>query len=420
MTEIVLTEYSWFLPGTAILLIISIVSPFFSLLIFAASLPFEASVVLVTGFSVSKVAGIIMAISWICNVIFRRGRIYINPFCNQLFLYLCWTGAGLIYQNMVHADSLELAAFNSLWQCFMLVFIITNLIHTYDEFMLFAGILAGSLIASFMLSNVYSSDEILLSGRLALLGADQNESAFFCGAIFLMMGVISQKSKSMVRKMFAGAIALIMVILLLLTGSRGGLVAFMISVMVCVLFGQFGKKNKSVIFMLMLGLLIAYRLLIEISFPLPQAFEAYEKGVKRLQEFVTREENSLETLRTEIWEQGWKRVKEKPILGYGFGSFEKFIDMAPHNDFLRVLFETGLIGLIIFTMIYCSSFLRAINRKEFMFPGYGPAMLSLCFISSLFLGLLTVKIFWISFSSCWLSLQVVDKKSKVVNGSRSE
>lgn len=59
-----------------------------------------------------------------------------------------------------------------------------------------------------------------------------------------------------------------------------------------------------------------------------------------------------------------KKIIEKPILGYGSGSFKKIFDkelnvngyynrdMTPHNNYLFVMFEIGLIGVFLLIMIF--------------------------------------------------------------------
>lgn len=52
------------------------------------------------------------------------------------------------------------------------------------------------------------------------------------------------------------------------------------------------------------------------------------------------------TSRTSIWERVIEIIKEKPVLGYGRGTFDfVFEDRNAHNMLLQVLFQTGVIGL---------------------------------------------------------------------------
>jgi len=74
--------------------------------------------------------------------------------------------------------------------------------------------------------------------------------------------------------------------------------------------------------------------------------------------------NSEKDIRYLFLNEGIKLIAEKPIFGYGTGSFSSvfakntnsnynFIKhKTPHNNFLYILFEIGLFGLLIFLAIF--------------------------------------------------------------------
>ena len=62
--------------------------------------------------------------------------------------------------------------------------------------------------------------------------------------------------------------------------------------------------------------------------------------------------------RTDLWQFTWNLILDRPVTGYGFNSFESFAgalwdgqsasSVATHNNYLSVLYSTGLVGAIPF------------------------------------------------------------------------
>jgi exopolysaccharide production protein ExoQ len=83
------------------------------------------------------------------------------------------------------------------------------------------------------------------------------------------------------------------------------------------------------------------------------------------------------TGRTPLWNYGLSKLVERPLLGYGFGTFfspdsNYAIEasyavgtgwVAPniHNGFLEISLDLGLIGLLLFLIIYFTTFIRALK-----------------------------------------------------------
>ena len=75
--------------------------------------------------------------------------------------------------------------------------------------------------------------------------------------------------------------------------------------------------------------------------------------------------NSLNT-RYYLYKYSFEKIKKKPLLGYGTGSFVKEfssisehatktiagVHKTPHNNYLFIWFELGLLGLVVFLCIF--------------------------------------------------------------------
>ena len=80
------------------------------------------------------------------------------------------------------------------------------------------------------------------------------------------------------------------------------------------------------------------------------------------------EKNNVNSLNTRyyLYKYSFEKIKEKPVLGYGTGSFVKEfssisehatkilagVHKTPHNNYLFIWFEIGLVGLLVFLSIF--------------------------------------------------------------------
>ncbi|MCX5388863.1 polysaccharide biosynthesis tyrosine autokinase [Streptomyces sp. NBC_00094] len=54
--------------------------------------------------------------------------------------------------------------------------------------------------------------------------------------------------------------------------------------------------------------------------------------------------------RSWLWETTWASIEEAPWLGHGIGSVERVVG-HPHNDYLRLWHDLGLLGLVLWTLV---------------------------------------------------------------------
>lgn len=153
----------------------------------------------------------------------------------------------------------------------------------------------------------------------------------------LWLGWLLTQSSSR-RVACGGLIALILLLLLVLTGSRTPLLAITAStVALAVVSGS--RKG-----LLMLAVLVAVGLVAGFVFP----------------EIVTQRGLSY---RPEIWSEAMRQILERPWFGHGFGTplFIKLSEIPypfrdPHNLTLAVLFDGGIVGLFAWVAIYATAF----------------------------------------------------------------
>jgi putative inorganic carbon (hco3(-)) transporter len=134
-------------------------------------------------------------------------------------------------------------------------------------------------------------------------------------------------------------------IAVILTQSRGGLVAFGgTALVVLFLLGRNSKNIKTVLVTVLLTVVVA----------LPFA-SAYSNR------FATLEDDQSGVMRLVFWDAAWGMFRSSPLIGVGYGNFVKLFDgdslgLEPgrfdvHNLYLETLAETGVLGFVLFVLL---------------------------------------------------------------------
>ncbi len=98
------------------------------------------------------------------------------------------------------------------------------------------------------------------------------------------------------------------------------------------------------------------------------------QSINLISRLTTRNEDSDSVKwRTDLANKVLPLFAKKPVLGYGYGSFPKVWDdnkditniwdntSEAHNDYIKVAFESGIIGLILFLGIFINLFYNQIS-----------------------------------------------------------
>jgi len=110
--------------------------------------------------------------------------------------------------------------------------------------------------------------------------------------------------------------------------------------------------------------------------------------------------------RFDIWQRGFERLAEAPLLGHGLHSFERenaHDSKGAHNSFVMVSVETGLIGLVFFLLVFASMLreLRLLlHRAGAASPAlaWGTGVLAFLLVSSMADSAVSRKYFWYGLS----------------------
>jgi O-antigen ligase len=200
------------------------------------------------------------------------------------------------------------------------------------------------------------------------------------------------------------------------TPGRSGYLAFIVVTVYfgCLLFREKLYKMLSVVFLLSSTLLLTS----------PLVGERIELGVKEMQHVdPTNIESSSMGMRMVLWKHTIELIQDRPLLGFGTGGFEeaysqkikdnpdweKNIMHDPHNQFLKIWVEMGMLGLIVFLSMLASSLLQK-SSKMYLHLGIG-VLLAWCatsLFSSHFSTFTEGRFIYI-----WLGIMLASESNKI-------
>ncbi|WP_157967377.1 O-antigen ligase family protein [Paraliobacillus zengyii] len=180
-------------------------------------------------------------------------------------------------------------------------------------------------------------------------------NAFYISVgISILYSTILAKSKKSSKKEIL--FLAVLFIALLLTGKRGHLIANVISMMFIagiytnIKGGNFmGKMLKVVI--LLTSLLFA----IIIIFP---------EAASPITRFLEKQDGDITSGRTDLYINALELFSQKPLFGWGTGTFANIYGTGNHNIIFQLLSENGIIGFVTFTVFLLFNFIYTIKKLK--------------------------------------------------------
>ena len=320
----------------------------FILLAYFEALPGFGSV------SPARAVGVLMVVGWAGTVALRRRRtrapasegIALGWFA---VLFLAWGCASVVWAEDVGRSVDSLTRFALL---FSLLAVVPVAIRTERH----AVAVIGALIAGALLSALYGVAKGINQGTERLSGAGINPNVLglvLMSAIVLGVGLVAARRLRPEARVGAALAVAACTIGILLTGSRGALVGLAVAALVGVAFG--GRARARLIPLLLFGAAVgvAYISLFAASSVRDRIMDPGGSSG-----------------RADLWRVGWRMIEDKPFSGVGLGNFrEVSVDYllqpgpitdpnavvtkprVPHNIYVEVTAELGVIGLLLFVAL---------------------------------------------------------------------
>lgn len=285
-----------------------------------------------------------------------------KQFANQLstveimsLIWFVWAIFSNPNASLLGSDRTWIFTFIQLW----VLVLLTNklVVTTKDQKVLMVMFIITILVSALSIIIQNGISEVSLSNRASGLSGGANTSAryFTYGFILLSYFLGEPKNKLFVRIIILFGLG-ILVIALLNTVSRTGFLLFLISIFLLLRF-SLKRFSSSIAIFVFVGVLIVINL------------SDINNSVLSPERMINSVMLGSDTVgyRYYLWKAGWAMWLDHPITGVGIGQFGRYLGSywvssqpitgaTPHNTYIQVLSETGIIGLIIFIFLIGSVF----------------------------------------------------------------
>lgn len=226
-------------------------------------------------------------------------------------------------------------------------------------------------------------------------------------AVFFAFGVIISFYNFFINgngKILNFVFFVINLVALLISGSRGAIVTIVCTIAIVIMYKFQGKINifKSIKYIIKIVLILMTIVWI-LNYLVPG------KLLNRTTQVNSYEDGSDRTI---IWGYAIERLVEKPILGFGVGTFPEltipYFDQTKgmHNTYLLVLFDVGIIGFGFFISIIITLAFAATRKKHY----FALAILLTALIPSFFIDALVKRFFWNGLILCYMLLSEIGEE----------
>ena len=348
---------------------------FWSVWTFVFVVPWENVVVLPGLGTFAKLVGF-----WVAGVgligIIASGRVRVHPFLGWSLAFVLWSWVSLFWSVKPEATLGRAFTYTQLLIAAWLIYQFSS--RTERLRTLMWAYVVGAWVSVLGTFWAYVKGAEVAYGRFAAPGFDPNDLSFYLNVAILMAWHLGVHRRQFVRLISWGLIPFASAAVLL-TASRAGALG-MVLALAFVLFSvnKLGFRWAATSLALLLGLggYLFTTIVPEYSF---------------IRLLTIPEELASGTLnqRTVIWKAGLDAFANHPLLGTGAGTFsfavEPYlgIEKAPHNVFLAIAVEGGMIGLLFWLGMLVAAFAPALLRTNSnrVFLTFLVGVLTLAFLS---------------------------------------
>lgn len=344
---------------------------FFFLFAFWLQYVLEYSFGSVKGFSITNLATYMLFIAWVLSA--RKYNKFIGRNnLNVPILVFVFIGITSILVKTIHAEVSvnlidEVVYFKGWVTPFIIFLIVFNVIEDKRSckfaliglILLLAATLFSTVLVGYDWVQLHSVG-IFKGGRIAGLG-DPNQYACYLSLFLpLAIGLILFIPSRFVR-IFGAILTLVTVIGIILAASRGGVLALLIGLTVYFIIICRWKSPHMIAGVSLLSICFA----VVAFFMAPS--ELRETAIDRMDPTISRDLYEYTSGRTEIFHNGFMLFLESPIYGHGQNTFGLLnnkrlgMKLSSHNDYLKVLVEQGLMGLIVFCCLFYKVFVCVVR-----------------------------------------------------------
>lgn len=275
----------------------------------------------------------------------------------------------------------------------------------YDAYILGCWLGVAGLMYAFVSGSPYVSEGVDFNGRYSF-GTDPNylALALVMGIPFACQRAISAKSRRL-RCMAAGYVPAA-VLAVILTGSRGGLIALAVAACGYVIWST--GRTRLLVLTLMAALVII-------------TFSGSFVPAERFQSIPRELGSGTLSGRRGLWSRATAVIRQSPVTGSGIGASEGILSIATHNTALEVLMAGGIVSFLLFYGPFSFGVVRLVRFRS---PECKPLLLAFAvwLVGSMALSWDDNIISWFLLATLWsvpVAAQAADTASRPKRSFRS-
>ena len=369
------------------------------------AIPWENSIVIGGFGSAARLIGLAATAFWMGMVLIKGGFRRLRPVHMAILLFFMWNMATYFWSS---DQERTLVRIQTYIQLFVFILLLWDLYATPRavKAAMQAYILGGYVTIVSTMLNYFSATGFRGGVRFAASGFDPNDmSMLLTLGIPLAWYLAVSESKNRATPLIPYLLRLLNYIYIpgailanLLAASRTSFVAIFVAALFILL--SFTRLRLSARIVVFAGLIYA---LIVLQPLIPAT------SIQRLATTRTSIASGDLTGRTRIWRAGYRTFTENPIGGIGSGAFRSTIelDKAPHNVYVAILTETGLVGIVLFGFILLTTVQQIMQHPTWWERGVWLTLLAIWFIGSFTLNWEYRKVTWLLFSLIGCSTNAV-------------
>lgn len=315
----------------------------FAIALFFLASPIE-SIALFEGFSIAKLSALVVLLGWASKKFKTRPSLMIKSFL-LLAIYASFT----ILWSIERSNSTN-QVLMFLWPSIIVAVAMNYSIRCNEHIYLYLkayiiGCLISTVSTFIFRDATLAAAEFAGQERLTAFGQDQNTLAFLLCVGFTIVLDYFRRTTDSIHRYISIAIMVPLVVVILSTGSRTGLI------LTAFVFGLYFLSNGS-----MKNLFLIILLIIFLS---PVIYNYIPETIwDRFLQTNDLVESGNFSERGDIWSSGLSALsQENFILGVGYSNFSTMLrqhfswQMASHNTYLSYLADFGLAGFAIFILV---------------------------------------------------------------------
>jgi len=373
-----------------------ILKPSFALSIFMLVLPSGTAIAVEGRFTLNKGIGIAMALSFLLNIMLTRPKLKMNKTVLWLVLaYYIWT----IFAVIVNSGPFMLSQLFTKVQYIAFFLIVYWILETNKEknflwiLRSFIAGTCGTVILAFVTgAAIRAVEESADSSRFtATAGGAINANALAAMLALAMLSAVYLliKDRKIVLRIIYAFSIFFLGIMLFKTGSRGTLVAIIVTFVV-ISFGRQLIRNPVPV----LGILFVLGIFLATGYFLLKTGKIQEDVVKRLTDVYMAKQSIADRM---IYNKAALNVAMERLTGGGYGTWFTYtdVDLYPHNDLMYSIGVYGFPAGFLF-LSFIIGMMLAVKRIPFGFEKmYAKAILVFLLLIGLKGMYVDEKFYWV-------------------------